>query len=367
MKKYSVLMLLGLLCVTLLGGCGKEEVAEETTLELSFVEVEEVVMEEEEEEVVDLHEGEAKSDLTGEWIDEAIAANRPVALMMGNTKDATPQYGIGSADLVYEAPVEGSLTRLLCFFQDYESVEKIMSVRSCRLYYIDWALEFDAVYIHYGQAYLAKSMLAQSYVNNLSGLDGALNSMFYRDDNKSAPHNAYVTGASIASGIEIKGYTATHDESYESHYVFAEDDEEVVLDGTAAAVVTPGYSINAPWFVYDEETGLYARYQYGAAQVDASTNEQVTVKNILLQICDWSVADSDKGYLDVETVGSGSGYYVTGGSAIAVTWKKDSQTSATRYYDENGEEIVLNQGKTWVCIIQDTYAERITFSAGEDE
>ena len=61
--------------------------------------------------------------------------------------------------IMYEAPVEGGETRLMGIFGDYSSVEKIESIRSCRLYYIDWALEFDAFYAHCGQAYLAKGML----------------------------------------------------------------------------------------------------------------------------------------------------------------------------------------------------------------
>ncbi len=134
-----------------------------------------------------------------------------------------------------------------------------------------------------------------------------------------------------------------------------------------AAVVQPGYLVNKPWFVYNSETGLYDRYQYGDAQTDALTGEQLAVKNILIQVCDWYTADSENGYLDVTTTGTGSGYYITNGTAIPVTWSKDSQMSATRYYDADGNEITLNQGKTWVCIVQDTYEENITFYAGEEE
>ena len=167
MKKTAVLLLAGALCAALLSGCGKKEETAEP--EISLAAVENVVEQKEE---PPAHEGEARSALTGEWIDEETAALRPFAVMMGNTKIATPQYGISSADVIYEAPVEGSETRLMPMFQDYRSVEKICSVRSCRLYYIDWALEFDAIYGHYGQAYLAKDMLAEDYVNNLAVCPG---------------------------------------------------------------------------------------------------------------------------------------------------------------------------------------------------
>ena len=119
-------------------------------------------------------EGMARSYLTGEWIDETIANQRPLAVMLGNTKIATPQYGITDADVIYEAAVEGQETRLMAIFQDYANLEKVMSIRSCRHYYVHWALEFDAIYAHYGQAKYAVEILSQDYVNNLSGLDGVL-------------------------------------------------------------------------------------------------------------------------------------------------------------------------------------------------
>lgn len=366
MKKLSVIILLGILSAALLGGCAKKaDTAETEPVEISVVEVEEV-----EEPEVNLHEGEARSDLTGEWIDAELAAQRPFAVMMGNTKIATPQYGIGSADVIYEAPVEGSETRLMPIFQNYQSLEKVMSIRSCRLYYIDWALEFDAIYGHYGQSYLAEDMLKNSYVNNLSGLDGSVEKVMYsRDSDRKAPHNAYTTGEGIQAGIALKGYETQHSADYKSHYKFNEDEEnEIVLkDASAAAVVVPGYLVNKPWFVYNSESGLYERFQNGDAHIDGATGEQLAVKNIIIQICDWRVADENADYLDITTTGSGSGYYVTNGSAIPITWSKNSQTEATKYYDSNGEEITLNRGKTWVCITQNTYQDRITFYANEEE
>ena len=70
---------------------------------------------------------------------------------------------------------------------------------------------------------------------------------------------------------------------------------------------------------------------------------------------------SEDEYLNMETMKGGSGYYITNGTAIPVTWKKDSLQSPTRYYKEDGSEIQLNQGKTWVCVTEDTYADKIAF------
>ncbi len=373
--KIKRLFAAGLVCMLaagLLAACGNTDAEEEEIVSSSEPEVNTAKIDApvgEVAEVEDTHPGQARSYLTGEWIDEDIAAQRPVAVMIGNTADAQPEYGIASADVVYEAPVEGNITRLMPVFQDYQSVEKIMSVRSCRLYYIDWALEFDAIYAHYGQAYLAKDMLSEDYVDDLNGLDALLDgTMYFRDSGKSSPHNAYVTGGSILNGITINGYDTQYSEDYSGHYLFnTDDDNEIYLTGgEAAAVVQPGYKIDNPWFVYNEETGLYERYQFKSAHVDANNDEQVAVKNILFQVVDWSVADSEHGYLSVTTTGTGDGWYVTNGQVIPVTWSKESQTAPTRYYDTDGNEITLNQGRTWVNIIQNTYKDDVSFYASDE-
>ena len=371
MKKAIAMILLGVMSLSLLTGCGKKEetpAVSDTAQETSISAPEEVPVSEPE--IPAVPEGMARSYLTGEWIDETIANQRPLAVMLGNTKIATPQYGITDADVIYEAAVEGQETRLMAIFQDYANLEKVMSSRSCRHYYVHWAMEFDAIYAHYGQAKYAVEILSQDYVNNLSGLDGGVEKVMYkRDSNRKAPHNAYTTGEGIVAGIAYKGYETQHAADYSGHYKFVEDDNQQLFlqGGSPAAVVEPGYLVNKPWFVFDSETGLYKRFQNGAAQTDGNNGKQVEVKNIIIQICEWNRMSSEDEYLNMETMKGGSGYYITNGTAIPVTWKKDSLQSPTRYYKEDGSEIQLNQGKTWVCVTEDTYADKIAFYSSEEE
>ena len=69
--------------------------------------------------------------------------------------------------------------------------------------------------------------------------------------------------------------------------------------------------------------------------------------------------DYGDGYLNITVNGGGKGKYITNGKAIDITWKKDTEFGPTRYYDESGTEIVLNRGKTWVCIIQNDRTNKI--------
>lgn len=367
MKKRMVGLLLAVMVLTVAAGCGKKEEPEPE------VEVEEVTPTPTPEATPtpepepETPEGMARSYLTGEWIDKELAGKRPLAVMIGNTSDALPQYGISSADVIYEVPVEGSYTRLMAIFQDYAGLEKIGSVRSCRHYFIYFAREFDAIYTHYGHAVYAEPVLDREDVHNLSGMDSSIESiMFYRDANRKAPHNAFISDEGIQAGIEKKGYRTELSENYSGHYQFAEDDAPVNLTGEDALVVSPGYFVNKPWFVYNSEDGLYYRYEFKDKQIDGANENQLAVKNILIQYCNWSKMD-ENGYLDIETTSGGEGIYITNGKMERVTWNKDNEDSPARYYDEAGNEITLNQGKTWVCVVRNNYKDRFGVYATQEE
>ena len=76
--------------------------------------------------------------------------NRPVAVMLNNLKAAQPQLGVSQADIIYEVPAEGGITRMLGVFQTLEGVGDLGSIRSARPYYLELALGHDALFVHAG-------------------------------------------------------------------------------------------------------------------------------------------------------------------------------------------------------------------------
>ena len=363
MRKRSRWLTAGLIAfcaAALMGGCGKkyEEVVatteavvesiEETTKQVVILETEPEETEpavEEPEERVEV-DGKIRSYLTGEMVDVAKANRRPLAIMMSNDKEALPQYGINRADVVYEAPVEGTMNRYMAIIEDYDDLKRIGSVRSCRTYYTYFAKEFDAIYAHFGQSTFAVPYLKN--VDNINGVEGTGGNAFYRSSDKKQPHNAYASADKIKSTIEKLGYRTEYAESYDGHFKFAKGNEQVIPKGEDAYKVVPGYSYNEPWFEYNEEDGLYYRYQYGAPH--KGDEGQIAVKNILFQYCEWGhYATTD--YLNINLNTSHEGFYISNGKAQFVTWKKDGEFGKTQYFDEEGNEITLNKGKTWICII----------------
>ena len=183
-------------------------------------------------------------------------------------------------------------------------------------------------------------------------------------------HTVYLIFKKLASASDSNRYIINVD----WFKFFNEDDEnEIELTGEnakAALEVDPGYAVGDSYFVYDEASKLYKRFQFGGETMDGTTEEQVAVKNIILQICDCHVIEGDeKGRLDLNNLGTGSGYYITNGKYVPITWEKTDEYAPVHYYYEDGTEVALNRGQSWICTIEAGDAEEgvIDISGGEEE
>ncbi|MBQ7840780.1 MAG: DUF3048 domain-containing protein [Lachnospiraceae bacterium] len=382
MKKFAVLLLTGLACATLMLGCGKEDDTVETVavnqIESTPEVAEETVAtpetETQVEEDLPPEEGMVRSTLTNEWISGDLENQRPIAVMIPNENACLPQYSIGSADILYEAPVEGSMTRLMAVFKDWKDLERIGNIRSCRDYYVYWAKEWDAVYCHVGGPFYILDIINDDTTDNITGAvlasdnsqkKGLVDAAFYRTDDRKAPHNCYTSGEKIAAAIKTLNYSETYTENYQGeHFKFASTSAPNTLEqyGDEAISATKidlagAYPQTKTYFEYNEEDGLYYRFQGmqsgDKAHIDGATGEQLTFKNVLVQFTHYETRDA-KGYLAFQCHDdTKDGWYFTNGKGIHVTWKKTADYAPTKYYDDNGNEIEINTGKTNICIVQD--------------
>ncbi|MFT3984877.1 MAG: DUF3048 domain-containing protein [Lachnospiraceae bacterium] len=367
-KGKWILFLAGVLCAGILAGCGANEPEENTQQDNAEQEAatenETTPAAEPEETATALEPGQMRSYLSGLPVDEKIGNRRPLAIMLNNLKAAQPMSGISYADVVYEYVVEGSITRLMGLFENYDNLDKIGSVRSCREYFVYTALEFDAVYMHFGQAAYAVDLLDQDYVDNLNGLGAAGDTSFYRTTDRQAPHNVYTSATGIEAGIKKLGYREDHYDGYKGKFKFVDLGGEVTNEsGGSAVYIDPKYKINKPWFEYNEKTEKYERFQYGEPQIDDLTGKQISYDNVILQYNKWVQLDKND-YLGFDCHSGGVIQYCTKGMVTVGTWQREINEdnydmSAIRYYDMKGKEIEINNGKTWVCVVQDTEVENV--------
>lgn len=274
--------------------------------------------------------------------------DRQIAVMIDNHNLAWPQGGLNSAYLVYEIIVEGGETRLMALFKGVD-VSKIGPVRSARHYFLDYAMENDAIYTHFGWSPQAERDIKQYSVNNINGITES-STNFWRTRDKSAPHNVATSTASILKIAEAKGYKTKSIKKSVLNYV---TNEVKLEDGISATKVTiPHSNLQTVRYEYDEENQIYKRFARNRAQTDWDTGNSVTTKNIIITFCDnYTLDDAEnKGRQGLDNIGTFDGYYITNGKAIKIKCVKEARNLQTKYQDLEGNEIDVNDGNTWINI-----------------
>lgn len=307
------------------------------------------------------HDNDVRSKLTGLWVPKEVGNKRPIAIMLNNLKLASPQSGISDADILYEAIVEGGITRFLGIFETLDKTS-IGSVRSARHYFVSFADEYDAIFVHYGETTYATKKIKELGINNLSGLTGIAETVFYRDKSIKAPHNAFATEEGIRKGAEIKGYRLDYEKGYEGHFTFYEENTDIVSNQAAKKVTLNFTSYTNPYFTYNDEDKLYYRYQFGTEHIDKNTGKQLAFRNIIVQfVKEWDIDKHDYQTMDLANA-KGNGYYITNGKLVEITWTKNESTRKMRYYDKQGHELVMNPGKTYIAIFPDNRVKEVVIS-----
>jgi hypothetical protein len=263
----------------------------------------------------------------------------------------------------------------MAIFEKYEEIPKIGSIRSSRDYFVYYALEFDAIYAHFGQAtaYVGE-LLNSDAVDNISGAVSGINepatNAFYRSTDRKAPHNVYIDNEGLIEDRNNFGYRTTLRTGFEKKFLYPEDGGRVTYDDAPAATVLypGGKSANAAngfarvqsRFEYNAEDGKYYRFQYGGPHIDLETGNQLKFDNVVFQYVDGIVRDSHD-YLGFGVMGGSNDKCIvfTDGKMIEGKWARTDVFGPAKYYDNDGKEIMVNPGKTWICTIWNDYADDV--------
>ena len=303
---------------------------------------------------------------------------RPIAVMIDNNIGNGRHAGLQESYINYEIIVEGGLTRIMAVFKD-KDVSLIGPVRSSRHYFLDYALESDAIYAHYGWSTYAQNDIKSLGVNNINGLyDEA---PFWRDKSIAAPHNVFTSTEKLYAYAEQKDYDMTTTDWNLLNYTTDEvnlstpistttqinpetgEKEKVLVtrDGllTANSVVIPYSYYQTRSYTYDAERKVYLRFMNDTPHIDKSSGQQLYYKNIIIEQVRNSQLDSE-GRQDLDTTGSGNGYYITNGYAVPIYWTKSSRSAKTIYTYSDGSEVEMNDGNTFVQIMPTTFTPTIS-------
>lgn len=300
--------------------------------------------------------------LTGEETSTDLSAQRPVAIMLNNLKKALPQLGVSQADLIYEAPAEGGITRMMAVFQSLDGVGNLGSVRSARPYYVEMAAGLDAIYIHAGGSDGAYASIKKLSVSNIDGVNGPHGgTMFWRDaarrKNAGFEHSLLTSGERIQALLsgKLSSMRQTHEAGYALPLSFTADGTPTA--GNAAHTITLHWSnYKTGVFRYDTASGTYLVEEYGAPYVDGNTDTQVAVTNVLvIHTGVKNIPGDTDGRKDISLTGSGTGYFACGGKYIPIRWEKSSATAPFRFLTADGQPLSLGVGKSYINVADPSY------------
>lgn len=282
--------------------------------------------------------------------DEADPFPALVGVMIENHIEARPLSGIGSARLVYEAPVEGNITRLLAFFLAEDDVSKVGPVRSARPYYLDWVDEFGApMYMHVGGSPDALSRISSSDMFDVNEFFRGW--YFWRSDDRRAPHNTYTSSKLWQKAWDDYGDSFVEKRAFYP-WQFANIDR---CEEDCAGEVDMIFSGNAyaPTWTFNSSTSKYERTEFGRITRDRESGEQIAVDTLIVQRMETTVLDS-VGRLGMETVGSGEAIIFQNGHAIEGVWQKGRSERTTFFEQVGGKEIPIGPGKIWIAVVPQT-------------
>lgn len=271
----------------------------------------------------------------------------PIAVMIDNHIDARPPAGLAKANLVIEAEAEGGITRYLAVFAANGQEEKIGPVRSARPYFVDWARELSALYVHVGGSPEALVKMKQENVFHINEFYNEFK--FWRDSDRFAPHNVFTSRAKLGAYLEENRVS----EGKFLPWAFKDDlpvAEEARSNSIEIHYLSPDFQV--AW-QYQRETNDYWRDLAGEVHTDED-GSVITAKNILIQYAPAEETD-DELRLDMHIIGEGDAVYCLDGQCREGSWAKRNATARTRFYDQDGGEIHLNAGTTWVEVIRPGY------------
>lgn len=294
-------------------------------------------------------------------LSESAIGARPVAVMIENSPEARPQWGMSTPDVIVEGMVEGGITRMMWLYADATKIPKIGPVRSARHDYVELAIGMNAIYTHWGGSGQTTNTYAYATMNKhkVDHIDGIAyeGKYFKRDSSKSAPHNGYTNGDLITKAISgLKINSKAKDDNW-TMFKVVEDGVRMPFGGSSGSAMEVNATFSSSYkysFKYNMEKNVYYSYLNGKAVKDGTNGTAVSFSNIIVMFTNVSgVQTSNKNDQKLREwdLSSGEALWISQGAGEKITWKKGDANSPLKFYGTDGKELIINKGKTWVGVV----------------
>ena len=286
--------------------------------------------------------------LTGAPAPGGEVQQRPaLAMKVDNYPAARPQSGLDKADVVFEEPVEGFITRLVAVFQcqDAPSVGPLRSARAVDVPILSQLS--NPVFVHAGGIQPVLQLLANAPLTDVDALTHG--SIVTLNPNRVAPYSTYT---STADGWGLASNASS-------------PPAPIFTYSSKAPAATPVSSVHIPFsptndvtWSWDAAAGGWA-LAYSGRPATVAGGGQITTSNIVVQTVHVSLGpwlENNVGGLEVQSKMTGSGplQVFRNGQEITGMWHRSSLSSPTTLTAADGSVIPLAPGSTWVEIVPST-------------
>jgi len=280
--------------------------------------------------------------LTGEPAPHGVVPDRPaLAVKIENYPDARPQAGLQSADVTYEEPVEGGITRFIVLYQCDDDA-RVGPVRSARTADPDVLAQFGVPILAYsGGAPNVRRALDRADLLALDETRGG--AAFTRDESREAPHNLYADTRSL--------YKVAHSTEGPPTPIFTYAEGLALASRRITSIHLPFSATYADvWWTWDRKSGQWLRW-HGDVPHLVESGEQVSADNVVVQVVDEVIGPRGGITPHLTLTGSGKAYVFRDGRMIVGRWERASLHDLTRFVAKDGTEIPLAPGRTWVELL----------------
>ncbi len=274
-------------------------------------------------------------------------------------------WGASQADIMYETPLhKGGYTRLSFLFSDVIP-ESVGPIRSARVTHVELREEWDAGFLFYGGQPSDGTSISTAFRKTGASRKGVLfdgtastsrpwKAFYSRVSSLPSPHNAQANVKAIQALIPADF------EAPSRPFLFA-DELPVAGEPATRIAITQAMKTYSSSFAYDSQKNVYLRFVHDEPYVDSSTNEQLSFSNLIIQRTQVTYFDGVAERPMTKNIGSGNADIFMGGRYIPGYWMRTGMDQRTVFFDQEGNEISLQRGKTFISIID--YSTPVTYSA----
>jgi hypothetical protein len=281
--------------------------------------------------------------LTGEAIEAGSLSRPALAGKIDNHPSARPQVGLDEADIVFEELVEGGLTRYIAIWHSSLPAE-IGPVRSVRPMDPEIVSPFGGIFAYSGGQVRFIQMMQEAPVYNAIHGQPDTEETFYRTSAKVAPHNVLVKAPEL-----VDQHLNLPAPERQFAYAPSVEESSAVVAGSPVTSMNPRFSgFSSPSWEWDGTQGTFLRFQTNGAADSASSGNQIFATNVVVLQVGIDVVE------DIPTtrlVNQGKGWVATGGSILEINWFKATPESPIILTTDDGEEVRLGVGNTWIELI----------------